>query len=179
MPTGSYDSPTFLSQKDKLFLGLSLPEFVLSMAVAFFWFLISLTFDRPMMTRLMFVAPLTGVTLTLMFVRLSGMHIPIFLAVAVMRTFRKPSYEDPEADVFIGNEVWQQLESKRAAKLARKNARQGRFMGIIGRRRKQAQAVQAEHGGEVRAEIDKGVVEGSIAAEQWVRDAVKTVVKGG
>ncbi len=34
MPTGSYDSPTFLSQKDKLFLGLSLPEFVLSMRVA-------------------------------------------------------------------------------------------------------------------------------------------------
>ena len=38
MSLGSYDSPTFLGQKDKYMLGLSLPELMVSMGIGAFWF---------------------------------------------------------------------------------------------------------------------------------------------
>ena len=44
MALGSYDSPTFLGQKDKYLMGLSLPELLMAMGVAFGWFLVTLFF---------------------------------------------------------------------------------------------------------------------------------------
>ena len=46
MDMGSYDSPTFLGQKDKYLMGLSLPQLMVAAVVGVFWFLVSLMFGR-------------------------------------------------------------------------------------------------------------------------------------
>ena len=49
---GSYDSPTFLGQKDKYLMGLSLPQIMVAMGVAAWWFFVSLTLPYSMITRI-------------------------------------------------------------------------------------------------------------------------------
>ena len=39
---GAYDSPTFLGQKDRYMMGLSLPELIIAMVIAGGWFLVTL-----------------------------------------------------------------------------------------------------------------------------------------
>ena len=56
----SYDSPTFLGQKDKYLMGLSLPQLMVALGVAAWWFIVTLMFPYSMLTRLMLMAPLTG-----------------------------------------------------------------------------------------------------------------------
>ena len=84
MPLGSYDSPTFLGQKDKYMLGLSLPQLMVAVGVIFFWFLVSLAFPYTTQVRLAIMTPLSSVTLALIFVRISGLSIPAYLGLTVL-----------------------------------------------------------------------------------------------
>ena len=71
-----YDSPTFLGQKDKYLLGLSLPELMVAMAIGGGWFFVMLLVPLGMMFRLLLSSPLTGMSMLLLFVRISGLSIP-------------------------------------------------------------------------------------------------------
>ena len=168
MAIGSYDSPTFLGQKDKYMMGLSLPQMMGAVAVGFCWFLVTLIFPYSTPVRLAMVASLTGVTLALLFVRIAGLTIPVFLILSFLRLFSKPSYEETSEFLLDGRPEW--LESERL-KMDKGSRRQGR------RQRAQELGLDAKQG-ELRAEVDKQVTAGAVAAEQWVRDGVRILMKG-
>ena len=80
---GSYDSPTFLGQKDKYLMGLSLPQLMVAIGVAAWWFFVSLTFPYSTVTRILIMVPLTGASLALLFARISGLTVPMFVLLAI------------------------------------------------------------------------------------------------
>ena len=174
MPLSVYDCPTFLGQKDKYIAGLSLPQLMASVGVGFCWFLVSFLLPYSVMVRLLFVIPVTGVTMTLMFVRISGLGIPMYFLLAVQRLVSRPSYEAEGMVVVWGDEEWLEGERMKAeAKLTGKGRRWLRF----GKREARGVAVEAKRA-ELQAEVDKQVAEGSVALEQWVRDGARSFMRG-
>ena len=170
MALGSYDSPTFLGQKDKYLMGLSLPELLLAMGVAFGWFLVTLFFPISILMRMVVVLPLTGVSVAFLFVRISGLSIPVFVLLAISRVFKKPSFEETRELMLGGQSDWlksQELKSQKGSK----------FGSLLGRKRKLLEDNEARQA-ELRAEMDKQLVEGASAVEGWVREGVRTLVKG-
>ena len=168
---GSYDSPTFLGQKDKYLMGLSLPQLMVAIGVAAWWFFVSLTFPYSTVTRILIMVPLTGASLTLLFARISGLTVPMFVLLAIKGLFSKPSFEEVDVLVMNGDPDWVMLQRQ-------KSVNPGFLARIKGRRSAlntmESQAKQSE----LRADVDKQVVETSKAAEQWVRDGVNTLIKG-
>ena len=178
MPLGSYDSPTFLAQKDKYMMGLSLPELLLCMLVIFLWFVVTLLLPYPTVIRMLITAVGSLVCLLLIFVKLSGINVVIYLMLTLVRVFSKPSYEDTRSGLLYGDPAW--LESQRLA--AEKRSEGGRFGRIMGGRRKlkkqmQTQAVE-ERRQEVEAEVNRQFIEGAIGAESMIRDGIRSLVKG-
>ena len=164
-----YDSPTFLSQKDKYLFGLTLVQLVMILAVGGFYFL--LTFMLPlgsMVTRLLVLVPAVGVTAVLMFVRIAGLSLPSFIFLAATVKLRNSSYEAPKSSLMRGSALWlTQLEEKgQRSRMGRKKDEVSKTMDLEQRK------------SEVKAEVDKAVVEGSVAAQQWVRDGINTLMKG-
>ncbi len=168
MAVGSYDSPTFLGQKDKYLFGLSLPQMMGAIGVGFFWFLVTLLFPYSTPIRLAMMAPLTGVTLGLLFIRIVGLTIPSFLLLSFLSLFSKPSFEETQEMVVNGRPEWLEAERQRAEKGSRRKGRRQRAEEL-GLEAKQA---------ELRAEVDKQVSAGAMAAEQWVKDGVRVLIKG-
>ena len=167
----SYDSPTFLGQKDKYLMGLSLPQLMVALGVAAWWFIVTLMFPYSMLTRLMLMAPLTGMSLTLLFARIAGLTIPVFVLMSIKSLFSKPSYEEVDALVLNGDPDWvmmQRMREDNPGFMARLRGRKAALQTL------DAQSKQVE----LQAEMDKQVVEGSMAAEQWVREGVRTLVRG-
>lgn len=170
----SYDSPTFLSQKDKYLFGLTLIQLMMLMGVGGFEFL--LTFMLPlgsMVTRLLVLAPVVGLSALLMFVRISGVSLPAFLFLAATIKLRNSSYEGAREALLRGSKLWLAQREERARS-------GGGRMGRLGRKRQEFEKKVDidQRKAELKAEADKAVVEGSMAAEQWARDGIKTLLKG-
>ena len=72
----SYDSPTFLGQKDKYLMGLSLPQLMILIGVGFTGFVFTLLLPVGMMMRFAILAPCVGVFGVLFFGRISGLASP-------------------------------------------------------------------------------------------------------
>ena len=167
-----YDSPTFLNQKDKYLAGLSLPQLMVAGGVAFFWFLISLALPFSTLIRILVVIPLTGFTLTMLFARISGLSIPMYLALALLRTFKRPRFEETAECVVNGRSDWLETERLRAD-------RPGLFSRVRRRRRVVSQDPDIQgRQAELQAELDKQIVTGSVAVEQWGRDAIRAFFRG-
>ena len=175
-----YDSPTFLGQKDKYFFGLTLVEVMMLLGVGFLTFILSLAFPVGFMTRMLLVIPITGAMAVLMFARLSGLSIPAFIFLAVLGMFRRPSFEVTKEFVLSGDPAW----------VEERNQRSERRMGLLFQQRRSAKAPEGGEVGlvdelgfearkvEIQAEVDKQVTVGVVAAEQWVREGVRTLFKG-
>ena len=111
---GSYDSPTFLGQKDKYLMGLSLPQIMVAMGVAAWWFFVSLTLPYSMITRILIMVPLTGASLTLLFARIAGLTVPGFVLLSVKSLFSRPSFEEVDALVMNGDPDWVIMQRQKA-----------------------------------------------------------------
>ena len=171
MDLGSYDSPTFLGQKDKYLLGLSLPELLISLGIAFCWFIVSFLLPYSLIIRLILITPVTLTSLVLLFGRIAGISIPSYLFLSMLRTFRRPSFEETGEVMVQGHSVW--LESQRNR---RPSGPRG-ILALIPRKRvtvMQDEVLQAE----MKAEMDRQVTEGAVAAERWVRDGIRTMMRG-
>lgn len=165
----AYDSPTFLSQKDKYLFGLTLVQLVMLLAVGGFYFLLSFMLPLgSMISRLLVLVPALGVTAVFMFVRISGVSLPSFLFLAATIKLRNASYEATRDALLRGGVLWLAQRELRAQK--------GRF----GRKREELEtAVDIDQRkAELKADVDKAVVEGSIAAQGWARDGINTLLKG-
>ena len=98
----------------------------------------------------------------------------MYVLLALQRLVSRPSYEALGSLVVWGDEEW--LEGERM-KAAAKNRRVGRRFFRFGKGGIQGDDVDARRS-ELHAEVDRQVAESSVAAERWVRDGVKTFIKG-
>lgn len=170
MELGPYDSPTFLTQKDKYVMGLSLPELMMAMGVAGGWFILALMIPVGMMLRFAIVVPITVVSLMLLFVRISGLNIPRFLLLSLLRAFRKPSFEESRDLLLRGQSAWLEIQRQR------EEGGSSRF-GFLKRGKKAIEIPEARQA-ELKADLDRQVTEGAVAAEQWARDALRSITRG-
>ena len=166
-----YDSPTFLGQKDKYLLGLSLPELMVAMAIGGGWFFVMLFVPLGMMFRLLLSLPLTGVSMLIMFVRISGLSIPAYLILSLVRVFRRPSYEETSQFILEGQPAWLELQ--------RQNLERGSGLSwLLGRGRRAAASMPEAQKAELKAEVDRQVTDAAVAAEGWARDAIRILARG-
>ena len=171
MSLGSYDSPTFLGQKDKYMFGLSLPELMISMGIGAFWFFLMFLIPVGFLIRAAIALPLTGASMSLLFVRIAGLSIPGYLLLSLVRVFRRPSYEEVQEFVLGGAPAWLDVERQKGEK-------NSRFFGLVRKGRQVAASVPEAQRAEMRAEMDRQVATTAAEAESWARDAIRSLVKG-
>lgn len=169
MALSSYESPTFLATKDKYMLGLSLPQLMVMLAMGLFIFVVTLLLPFSFVWRLALVVPLTAVSGVLVFGRVSGLSIPSLAFHSVVRAFSRPVYEEHQQLLVKGAVVW--VEAQR---------REGRAFGWLRRGKGAASGLEMEQRArELRAEFDGRMVDGTVAAEQAIRDGIRTLMKAG
>ena len=171
MAVGSYDSPTFLGQKDKYLVGLTLPQLMVGLGVGFLWFLLSLMLPYGMLVKLCMILPCTILSLVLLFARVWGLSIPMFVLLSLQRSMVKPMYEEFKELVLLGAPEWVEEQQKKAGR-----------KGLRARLRRKAAVmndpdVEARKA-EMKAEVDRQVTEGAGVVEEWVRDGVSGFLKG-
>ena len=169
-PLGPYDSPTFLGQKDRYLVGLSLPELIVAILIAGGWFLVTLGVPLGILLRLVVVLPLTGISVAFLFVRISGLSIPMYLLLSLLRLFRRPSFEESRELLLEGEPAWLELR--------RQQQEGGRSRFGLLRRGRKAMAIPEARQAELKADMDRQITEGAVAAEQWAMDAIRSIARG-
>ena len=169
-PLGFYDSPTFLAEKDRYLMGLSLPELMITLGVAACWFGFVFLFPLGTVFRLLLVLALTGCSMIILFFRISGLTIPVYLLLSVVRLFRRPSYEETRELLLEGEPAWLELQRQR------REGGRSRF-GFL-RLRRRSVAIPEARQAELKADMDRQITEGAVAAEQWAMDVVRSVARG-
>lgn len=168
-----YDSPTFLSQKDKYFMGLSMVQMLGVVVIAFVMFFLSLMFPAGMVYRVLAVGVGTLVTSVLVFGRIAGLTIPSYVWLMVTSPMRRTVYEEDAAVLLAGStEFLAALE----AKYEREHRGEVRGDGWLARGREMATGEEtAERRGEIRAEMEKGMVEGVQSLEGMMKDGLRSL----
>ena len=173
-----YDSPTFLGQKDIYLMGLTLIQLLALVGIGFVIFLSLMSFPLSLLVRLLLVLPLTGISGFLLFGRIAGLSVPVYLLSAMTAPFRRMVYEESLTQSLNGTDVWLKQQELRAAGVAEKKGLAS-GLGFLGsKRREAADMASGNQGKEAKAEVEKGLAEGSRAAEQWVREGVGAVFRG-
>ena len=95
---GPYDSPTFLSRKDKLLMGMTLQQFGIVFGGGFVWLMVALAVDQPLTNSLLMFGPAHGVTVAMLMIKPAGMSIPVYVILAVRSFVTAPVYH-VETDV--------------------------------------------------------------------------------
>ena len=169
-----YESPTFLSQKDKYFMGLSMVQMLGVIGIAFVIFFLSLMVPVGLVMRLIGVVIATLITSVLVFGRMAGLSIPGYLLLMLLSPLRRTVYEEEPEVLLAGS-------SEFLAVLAEKEARaaESRGDGWVARGRDFATSEDAENRrNEIKAEMNKGIVEGASTLEGMVKDGIRGL-KGG
>lgn len=182
MAIPSYESPTFLGQKDAYLAGLTLPQLMASIVIGGLWFMVAFLFPYGMIGRLIIAGGLTGLSVILLFARVAGMNIPMFLGLSLLRVFVKPGFEERAEHLIDGDPDWVELRlwnAERAERAKLAGSKRSMFAGLPGRGKKAASLVTEQQRQEVKTDLEKGVSDASMAVEQGVRDAVRSFMKGG
>ena len=74
-----YDSPTFLGNKDKLLLGMTIGQVGVFMGSGLLWLMIALAAEFSTLMSLLIFGPAHALTAALFLVKLSGMALPMYL----------------------------------------------------------------------------------------------------
>ena len=171
MALSSYESPTFLGQKDKYMMGLSLPQLMVMLAMGLMIFVVTLLLPFGFIWRMALVAPLTVAAGVLVFARVSGLSVPSLIFHSLVRAFSRPVYEEHQQLLVQGAVVWAEAQAR------------GRSRGPLGFLRRGKGVTDSmemeQRAREVRAEFDGKMVEGAVATEQAIRDGIRTLMKAG
>ena len=177
-----YDSPTFLSQKDKYFMGLSLVQMMGVVVIAFMMFFVSLMLPVGLLVRVGCVGVATLVISCLVFGRIGGLLIPSYMLLMLLAPMRRTVYEE-ELEVLLAgsDEFLAALEEKEARALAHTQGGGDRGSGEGWLRRGKDFATSEENANrrnEMMADVNKGMVEGASSLEGMVKDGLRNL-KGG
>ena len=174
MNMDSYDSPTFLSQKDVYIFGLSLMQMMAAVGIAGFWFLMGLMTPYSTMIRLILTVVLSMASFVVVFVQVSGLSLPTFVFLLLVRSFIKPGYESPRSYIEEGDVNWART-LERAEAGHEKKSRFG-FLKFWAKGVDEDKVGMAKR--EMEAEVSRQVNESGKAVESAVRDGVRALVKG-
>ena len=174
MSLDSYDSPTFLSQKDVYVFGLSLMQMMAAVGIAGFWFLMGLMTPYSTMVRLLMTVGLSMVSFVVVFVQVSGLSLPMFVFLLLLRSFIKPGYEGPRSAIEDGDVNWARSLEKGA--LGREKKSRFGFLKFWAKGVEVDKVDMAKR--EMEAEVSRQVNEAGKAAESAVRDGIRALVKG-
>ena len=168
-----YDSPTFLSQKDKYFMGLSMIQMLGMVAIGGISFLFSLMLPVGIFVRIALVVAATASMGVLVFGRIAGLSVPNYLMLMALSPLRRTVYEeDPEVLVAGSSEFLLALEEKEA----RAKRERGESDGWLARGREFATSDEnAQRRNELKAEVNKGMVEGAQSLEGMVKDGFRNL----
>ena len=130
----------------------------------------TLTFPVGVLLRMGLVRPLTGVSMVFLFVRISGLSMPVYLLLSLLRLFRRPSFEESRELMLEGEPAWLELQRER------REGRRSRFAFL--RRGRRAVRISDARQAELKADMDRQITEGAVAAEQWAMDAIRSITRG-
>ena len=171
MSLDSYDSPTFLGQKDKHMLGLTLPQVMISAGLAGLWFLVLLAFPMATMMRLSIFLPVQGVIMAFLFARVAGLSFPMYLLLAFQALFSRPQFEVDAERLINGLPEWRDPHLNQGFR--------GRTMEMIRhQKRRQGDVVVVEKRSEMEAEVNRQISDGAMATKEWAQDSLKALLKG-
>ena len=168
-----YDSPTFLSQKDKYFMGLSMVQMLGVVATGGMCFIFSLMLPFGLLLRVGVVVVATVGISVLVFGRVAGLSFPNYLMLMVFAPLRRTVYEE-SADVLVAgsSEFLMALEEKES----RGKRERGESDGWVARGREMATGEESEQRrNEIKAEVNKGMVEGVQGLEGMVKDGFRSL----
>ena len=74
-----YDSPTFLGNKDKLLLGMTIGQIGVFMGSGLLWLMIALAAEFSTLKSLLIFGPAHALTVAFLMVKLSGIALPMYL----------------------------------------------------------------------------------------------------
>lgn len=168
-----YDSPTFLSQKDKYFMGLSMVQMLGIVAIAGITFVFSLMLPFGLLVRVIVVVVATVGIGVLVFGRIAGLSVPSYVLLMALSPLRRTVYEeDPGVLVAGSSEFLAALEEKEA----RAKRDRGENDGWLARSREFATSEDsAQRRNEMKAEVNKGMVEGAQSLEGMVKEGLKNL----
>lgn len=168
-----YDSPTFLSQKDKYFMGLSMVQMLGIVAIAGMTFMFSLMLPMGILMRVVLVVVVTVGLGVMVFGRIAGLSVPNYLVLMALSPLRRTVYEeDPEILVAGSSEFLLALEEKEA----RAKRDRGESDGWVARTREFATSDEtAQRRNELKAEVNKGMVEGAQSLEGMVKEGLRNL----
>lgn len=174
---GSYDSPTFLSQKDKYLLGLSLPQLMGVLGIGAALFLTTLGLPWGLTIRMGITLGGTALGGIILFGRIQGLMIPIYLALLVTRSFVRPAYEDVSDGLRNGPAVWRQQQAARQ-EAANAGDKKSRMFGILAKKRQRLESDDlVAKRGDVEAAAKQQATQVLVDGEQWVRDGIRSFIK--
>ena len=87
-----YDSPTFLSRKDKILFGMTLKQMGLVMGGGFFWLMLALSLDQSLLTSFMIFTPLHLAIVVCGLVRPGGVMVPVYVGLMLKSFVTSPVY---------------------------------------------------------------------------------------
>ena len=170
MPVPVYDSPTFLGAKDKYMFGLTLPQLMIVFFVGVSWLMVCMMLPYGTIIRMGCTGAATVASAALLFLRISGISIPMYLFYTILRLFSKPAFEEQRDLLVGGNVVWlEQLEA-------------GYKWYQIGFLRKKKAELETDEAMIVRmemeAEVNRQMSNTATSMEQWMREGIRTVMGG-
>lgn len=101
-----YDSPTFLSRKDKILFGMTLKQMGLVMGGGFCWLMLALSLDQSLMTSFLIFTPCHIVIVTCGLVRPGGVMVPVYFGLMLKSLVVSPVYSVATDELRGGLAEW-------------------------------------------------------------------------
>lgn len=111
-----YDSPTFLGNKDKLLLGMTIGQVGLFMGSGLLWLMIALAAEFSMVKSLLIFGPAHALTVAFVTVKLSGIALPMYLLAMLSSLVSSAVYHVDAAGAKEGLPDW--FEAAQPAEVA-------------------------------------------------------------
>ena len=192
---GTYDSPTFLSRKDKLLMGLTLQQFGIVFGGGFVWLMFALALDQSLITSLLTFGPAHIITVAFFLIRPAGMTIPVYLGLMLKAMITAPVYHVEAEGLRAGLPEWfkEQLaamaqEQAAGSAFSAQDVRassgvSSRFVGaLLFFRRKAVEQATSNQAEEVRSiaklEAEQRAGEAVQGAERSLRVMLRLLFKG-
>ena len=174
---GSYDSPTFLSQKDKYLLGLSLPQLMGVLGIGATLFLVTLGLPWSLMIRMAITLGGTSIGGIILFARIQGLMIPVYIALLITRSFVRPAYEDVSDGLRNGPAMWRQQQAARK-QAAMDGDKKTRMVGFLSKKKQRLESDElVAKRGDLEAAAKQQATQALVDGEAWVRDGIRSFVK--
>ena len=186
-----YDSPTFLGNKDKLLLGMTIGQVGVFIVSGLLWLMIALAAEFSTLKSLLIFGPAHALTAALFLVKLSGMALPMYLLAMLSSLVSSAVYHVDAVGAREGLPDWFDATAPAEAAAVDVLVAQVEEDGVSSRRwlgtlrffrRKAAKTVDSRVGRETRTlaslEVEQRSNDAARGVQRSLRTVFRMVVKG-